>query len=156
MNIFYIAEAIIKGLLHVWPNIKNGWKQIKFESIINSKECFKFPYLDFYLLYNIFLKKYFYRKSYFLKCRQCYSNGKRGQTLWLYSRCEGQAPLRVETCFANQWRITLFHFAVSLQRPVCYNSCNNKWYSEQNKNRPGVRHSVNDWRDLLILGNITK
>ena len=106
MNLLSFREAIIKGLLGISPNMKDGRKLIKRGSINNPKERSKSPLLGpqpalQHILEKIPLPVGYNRKSYFLRCRQCSKNGKRGQTSWRCSGCEDMPPLCVGACFAN-------------------------------------------------------
>lgn len=106
MNLLSFREAIIKGLLEISANVKDGRKLVKRGAINNPRECSKpsliGPQLALqHILEKIPLPEGYSRKSYFLRCRQCSKNGKRGQTSWRCSACEDKPPLCVGTCFAN-------------------------------------------------------
>lgn len=104
MSLLQFREAVIKGLLGISPNIKDGRKLIKSGPINNPKERLSLVELKPTLqhsLEKIPLPSGYSRKSYFLRCRECSKHGKRGQTSWRCSGCEDKPPLCVGTCFVN-------------------------------------------------------
>lgn len=105
-KLLQFRENIIKDLLGIFPEMKDGRKLVKrgAANCTNSRRMTDMPTPSLppeikHILEKIPLPETYNRKSYFLRCRQCSKNGKRGQTSWRCQGCEMKPPLCVGKCF---------------------------------------------------------
>lgn len=95
-------ESIIKDFLLIPPHNKDGRQFVKQGALNCPRATAPVHQIELeHILEKIPVPDGYKRKSYFLRCRNCSKNSKRGQTSWRCQGCESKPPLCVGKCFEN-------------------------------------------------------